>query len=72
MSENKFEITYEIATKKLYEIIDKIENGQVTLESTNSLLEEGKELLEFCYKSLDKTKGKLTQLKETLDKLEEE
>ena len=55
MSENinNNELTYESATKKLYEIIDQIENGQVTLEKTNSLLEEGKNLIEFCYKSLD-------------------
>ena len=64
--------TYESSTKRLYEIIDLIESGNVTLDDVNLLINEAKELIEFCYTTLDKTKGKLFQIKESLGKLEEE
>ena len=64
-------ITYENATKELAVIIEKIESGTLSMSEVLSLIERAKELMIFCYKELDKTKGKLTEIKETLDSLEE-
>ncbi len=35
------------------------------------LFERGQELIKICYNSLDKAKGKLTEIKETIDNIEE-
>ena len=64
-------ITYEEATKELSQIVAKLENGQVSLDEAMKLFERGKELIMICYSSLSLAKGKLTEIKETLDKLEE-
>ena len=65
-------ISYEEAFKELNEIIGKIEEGNASISEVGELLERGKELVKVCYGEIDKTKGKLTEIKETLDKLEEE
>lgn len=67
--ENK--ISYEEASKQLQEIIDKIENGQLPLDEALKLFEKGQELIKICYSSLDQAKGKLTEIKETIGKIEE-
>lgn len=67
--ENK--ISFEEACNKLQEIIDKIENGEVSLEEALLLFEQGEELVKICYNFLNNAKGKLSQIKETLGKLEE-
>lgn len=64
-------LTYEQASKRLIEIIGKIEQGQISMEESMSLIEEGKELIKACYTQLDSAKGKLTEIKETLDGFEE-
>ena len=35
------------------------------------LFERGQELVKICYDILDKAKGKLTEIKETIDNIEE-
>ena len=65
-------ITYEQASKRLAEIIAILEENNVSLNEANSLFEEGKKLIEICYMSLDSAKGKLTEIRETLNKLTEE
>ena len=64
-------ITYEQASKRLIEIIEKIEQGQISMDESMSLIEEGKELIKTCYSLLDNAKGKLTEIKETLEGFEE-
>lgn len=64
-------ITYEEASKELSQIIAKLESGQITLDEAVKLFERGKELIAICYSSLSLAKGKLTEIKETLGKLEE-
>jgi exodeoxyribonuclease VII small subunit len=63
--------SYEESIKRLNEIISKIENESVSMNEINGMLEEGKKLLENCYKEVDKTSGKLSELKEIAGKLEE-
>ena len=65
------QLTYENAIKELNEIIAKIESGTLAISDSIKLIERAKELLVFCYKELDRTKGKLTEIKETLSSLEE-
>lgn len=64
-------ISYEEAAKELQEIISKIENENIALDEALKLFERGQELIKICYTSLDSAKGKLTEIKETLGKLEE-
>ena len=65
------QLTYENAIKELNEINTKIESGTLAISDSIKLIERAKELLVFCYKELDRTKGKLTEIKETLSSLEE-
>lgn len=64
-------LTYDQATKELTQIVSTLENGQITLDEALKLFERGKELISFCYSSINLAKGKLTEIKETLGKLEE-
>ncbi len=59
-------ISYEEAAKELNQIIEKLEEGSLV-----KLFERGQELIKICYNSLDKAKGKLTEIKETIDNIEE-
>ena len=65
-------VSYEDALKELNKIIEKVESGKASLSETVEFLERGKELVEVCYKELDTARGKLTEIKEALNKLEEE
>ena len=65
-------ISYEDAVKELYDIISKIESGTLPLNDTIQLISKGKNLIKSCYADLDKAKGKLTEVKETLGALFEE
>ena len=64
-------ISYEDATKELNIIISKLEGGSITLDEAVACVERGKELIKLCYQSLSHAKGKLTELKDSLGKLEE-
>ena len=66
------ELSYEQASKELQEIINKIEQGDLPLDEAMKLFERGQELIKFCYLSLDKAKGELTELRESEGKVEEE
>ena len=65
-------MSYEEAFKKLGEIVDKVENENIPMSEVMEYLETGKELISICYSELDKAKGKLTEVKEFLGKLDEE
>ena len=65
------QLTYEDATKELNDIITKIESGTLAISEAIKLIGRAKQLIVFCYKELDRTKGKLTEIKETLNSLEE-
>ena len=62
-------MTFEESAKRLEEIVEKLEGGKVTLEEGSKLFEEGAELVKKCYADLDKTKGKITIIKNELDKI---
>ncbi|MBQ8908913.1 MAG: exodeoxyribonuclease VII small subunit [Clostridia bacterium] len=64
-------LSYEDASKQLQEIITKIENASLPLDEAIKLFERGQELIKTCYSHLDGAKGKLTEIKAGLDKIEE-
>jgi exodeoxyribonuclease VII small subunit len=70
------ELKFEQMMKKLEEIIDNLETGQMPLEESLKKYEEGVELLNLCRKRLDETKRKVELLvkkggKLTLEAFEE-
>lgn len=65
------EMDFEQASKRLNEITSLIESEGISLDNAVKLLDEGKDLIQLCYKKLDSSKGKLTEVKEVLGKLEE-
>ncbi len=62
-------MTFEQSAKRLAEIVEKLESGEVSLEEGTKLFEEGVSLVKTCYESIDKTKGKITSAKEELEKI---
>ena len=56
------ELTYEQAYKRLEEIVEKLENGSVSLEESMKLFEEGTKLANFCNSKLNAAEQKFTQL----------
>ena len=53
---------YEEAIKKLNEIMEKLESGDIPLDKTFEYFEEGKKLLGFCKKQLSEAEGKLLKI----------
>lgn len=55
-------MNYEKSIKKLETIVDKLENGNLSLEEMIKLYEEGTSLAASCAKSLDAAQLKITEL----------
>lgn len=53
------EIKFEDALKKLGEIVDALESGELSLEKSLKLFEEGVRLSRHCNKTLDKAEKKV-------------
>ena len=67
--ENK--LSYEEACKELNKIVEQLESGELPMSKAMELFEKGQKLIKLCYSNIDKAKGKLTEAKENLGKLEE-
>ena len=63
-------MSFEENNKKLSEIIKKLEKENLGIEESTNLYEEGVKLAKDSYKILSESKGKVTILKEELDKLQ--
>jgi len=57
-------MTYEEALSKLEKIVEKLEEGSLSLDKSMELFEEGTRLSVFCEKCLNEAEQKITQLKE--------
>ena len=57
-------LTYEEALAKLEKIVEKLEDGSLSLDKSMELFEEGTRLSVFCEKCLNEAEQKITQLKE--------
>ncbi len=62
MTENLMEKTFEEALVRLEEIIRKLENGELSLEESLKLFEEGIALARHCNLKLDEAQGKVEML----------
>ncbi len=55
-------MSYEKAVARLEEIVDRLENGSLSLEEMMKLYEEGTDLAAKCSKSLDAAQLKISEL----------
>ncbi|MBN1970276.1 MAG: exodeoxyribonuclease VII small subunit [Candidatus Delongbacteria bacterium] len=55
---------YEEAVKRLTEIIEKMEKGDIDLDDTLKMYEEGQMLLKLCKEKISNAEGKLMKIKE--------
>ena len=56
------EIRFEDALKRLEEIVDTLEKGELSLEKSLKIFEEGVKLSRVCNKMLDKAEKKVEML----------
>ena len=60
---SKFEtISFEDAFKKLEQIADRLENGDITLDESMDVFEEGMALIKICNARLEKAESRLKKL----------
>ncbi|MGN0498912.1 MAG: exodeoxyribonuclease VII small subunit [Acutalibacteraceae bacterium] len=57
------DISYEDAMKRIDEIVDCLEKGEVSLDDALKLFEEGTALTGLCYEKLENAKQKITEIK---------
>lgn len=55
-------LKFEEAMERLREIVERLESGEESLDSSMKLFEEGAKLSAQCYETLDKAEQKITQL----------
>lgn len=65
-------MSYEENTKKLEEIINKLENDDISLSDSSKLFEEGVKLAKECYTQLEDQKGKILKIKQNQEVFFEE
>jgi exodeoxyribonuclease VII small subunit len=58
---------FEESLKKLDEIVDSLENNDLTLEDAVKKFEEGIKLSKFCAEKLDEAEQKISVLKKDMD-----
>ena len=61
------EIKFEDALKKLEEIVDMLEAGDVSLDDSLKVFEEGNDLVKLCLKKLSEAEQKIKSISEDLD-----
>jgi exodeoxyribonuclease VII small subunit len=54
--------TFEKAMKKLEQIVQDLESGELDLEKAINKFEEGVQLSKFCFDKLDETERRITML----------
>ncbi len=57
-------LTYEKAMKRLEEIVEKVENGQMDIDSLSATLKEAQELVAFCRDKLTKVDAEIKKILE--------
>lgn len=62
MSEQKNEMTFELAMVRLEEIVRLLEGGNAPLDTSLALFEEGVRLVKFCNSKLDGAEQKVKML----------
>ena len=54
--------TFELAQAELEQIVERLEQGQASLDEALALWERGEELYAFCREKLDTAQGKVEEL----------
>jgi exodeoxyribonuclease VII small subunit len=62
-------LTFEEALKRLEEVVDTLESGEVPLETAINLFQEGMQLSQICGQKLDKVEQKIETLMEENGKM---
>ena len=65
MTEEKKEIPFEMALKKLETIVENLENGEISLEEALKAYEEGVKMAELCSKRLSEAERRVEVLMKT-------
>lgn len=63
-------VNFEKSMQRLEEIVDQLENGNVSLEESMKLFEEGTKLTALCYDALKKAEQKIIDISEAENKEE--
>jgi len=61
-------MTFEQKTKRIEQIVEKLESGKATLDEVSNLFEEGVALTKDCFEMLKENQGKITVLQQELGK----
>lgn len=61
------DIKFEDALNKLEEIVDKLETGEISLDDSLKVFEEGNELVKLCLKKLNDAEQKIKSVSKDLD-----
>jgi exodeoxyribonuclease VII small subunit len=56
------ELTFEAGLKRLEEVLDSLEHGDLALEEAMRAFEEGVQLVRFCHKKLDEVEKRVELL----------
>lgn len=59
--------TFEQAMNRLEEISQALESGEISLEQSIKLLDEGNKLIEFCQSKLNEAEKKIQKLSRNVD-----
>ena len=54
--------SFEEALRRLEDIVEQLEEGEIALENSIKYFEEGKELVQLCLKTLDNAEKKVKKL----------
>ncbi len=65
-------LTFEASMKRLEEIVSHLEKGDIPLQESLNLFEEGSSLLKNCSRMLDEAEQKVVQLRKGADREPEE
>jgi exodeoxyribonuclease VII small subunit len=63
----KKNIKFESAFKRLEEIVEKLETGNIELDESIKVFEEGNALVKLCLEKLNKAEQKIKQISEDSD-----
>ena len=72
MTKNIKNLSFEDSLKKLEEIVDQLESGEVDLEMSVNLYEKGMELKKICEEKLRKVDLQIKKIKVEKDKISKE
>ena len=61
------DIKFEDALNKLEDVVDKLETGDISLDDSLKVFEEGNELVKLCLKKLNEAEQKIKSITKDLD-----